>query len=94
MLKVLAACGNGMGSSTMIKIRIEQVLTELGLSYKVDHSSVGEAKGQAKNYDLILVAMPFVKDFQFVDSKTKVIGLVNLMSKPEIKEKVIQALGL
>jgi PTS system ascorbate-specific IIB component len=94
MLKVLAACGNGMGSSTMIKIRIEQVLKELNLEFKVDHSSVGEAKGRAKDYDLILVGMPFVKDFSFVNAKTKVIGLVNLMSAVEIKGKVTEALGL
>ena len=64
MLKVLAACGNGMGSSQIIKMRIEQVLTEMGLEFKVDHSSVGEAKGQAKYYDLVLVANQLAKEFK------------------------------
>lgn len=94
MLRVLAACGNGMGSSQIIKMRIEQVLREMGLEFKVDHASVGEAKGQAKNYDLVLVAQQLVKEFTNVPEHCHVVGLVNLLSAVEIKEKVTQALGL
>jgi PTS system ascorbate-specific IIB component len=94
MLRVLAACGNGMGSSQIIKMRIEQVLKEMNIQFKVDHCSVGEAKGQAKNYDLILVAQQLAKDFTDVPATTKVVGLINLLSAVEIKEKVSKALGL
>jgi PTS system ascorbate-specific IIB component len=94
MLKVLAACGNGMGSSQIIKMRIEQVLKEMGLDFSVDHASVGEAKGQAKNYDLVLVANQLVKEFQNVPESCKVVGLINLLSAQEIKEKVMIALDL
>ena len=94
MLKVLAACGNGMGSSQIIKMRIEQVLTEMGLAFKCDHSSVGEAKNQAKNYDLVLVANQLVKEFMNVPETTKIVGLINLLSAKEIKDKVTVALGL
>jgi PTS system ascorbate-specific IIB component len=92
MLKVLAACGNGMGSSQIIKMRIEQVLREMGLQFEVHHASVGEAKGQAKNYDLVLVAQQLTKEFMDVPSSCKVVGLVNLLSAQEIKEKVTEAL--
>ncbi len=94
MLKVLAACGNGMGSSQIIKMRIEQVLTEMGLDYRVDHSSVGQAKSQAKSYDLVLVPQQLAKEFQNVPETTKIVGLINLLSAKEIKEKVTIALGL
>ena len=94
MLRVLAACGNGMGSSQIIKMRIEQVLKEMGLAFKVDHSSVGEAKNQAKNYDLVLVANQLVKEFMNVPETTKVVGLINLLSAQEIREKVTKALDL
>ena len=93
MLKVLAACGNGMGSSQIIKMRIEQVLRGMGLEFKVDHSSVGEAKGQAKNYDLVLVAQQLAKEFTNVPETCKVVGLVNLLSAQEIETKVKEALG-
>lgn len=44
MLKILAACGNGMGSSMVIKMKIEKCLRELNVSdFVVDYCSVGEA---------------------------------------------------
>jgi PTS system ascorbate-specific IIB component len=94
MLKVLAACGNGMGSSQIIKMKIEQVLNELGIEYTVHHSSVGEGKNQAKNFDLVIVPQQLAKEFASVPETTKVVGLINLLSAQEIKEKVSSALGL
>ncbi len=94
MLRVLAACGNGMGSSQIIKMRIEQVLTELNLEYKVDHTSVGQAKSSAKLYDLVLVPQQLAKEFTNVPDSCKIVGLINLLSAKEIKEKVTIALNL
>ena len=42
MLKVIAACGNGMGSSQVIKMKISKVFKKLGVDAQVDHNSVGE----------------------------------------------------
>ncbi len=94
MIKVLAACGNGMGSSLIIKMKIEKVLKEMGLEFNVHHASVGQAKSDAKNFDLVLVGKSFVNEFNVTGAKTKVVGLVNLLSEDEIKEKVSEALGL
>jgi len=94
MIKVLAACGNGMGSSLIIKMKIEKVLKDMGLEFNVHHASVGQAKSDAKNFDLVLVGKSFVNEFNVTGSKTKVVGLVNLLSEDEIKTKVSEALGL
>ena len=93
MLKVLAACGNGMGSSLIIKMKIEKVLKDMNIEHTIHHSSVGQGKSEARNFDLVLVSKPFVKEFANVGD-TKVIGLVNLLSEEEIREKVSEALGL
>ena len=93
MLKVLAACGNGMGSSLIIKMKIEKVLKEMNLAFTVHHASVGQAKTEAKNFDLVLVSKSFEKEFK-VSENTKVVGLVNLLSEDEIRQKVMEALGL
>jgi PTS system ascorbate-specific IIB component len=87
MLRVLAACGNGMGSSLIIKMKIEKVLKTLGLEFEVHHASVGEAKSSAKNFDLVLVSHMLVKEFTNCGD-AKIVGLVNLLSEAEIKEKV------
>lgn len=92
MLKVLAACGNGMGSSLIIKMKIEKVLKDMGLEYQIHHCSVGQAASEARNFDIILVSQAFVKDF-VNKGNAKVIGLVNLLSEEEIKTKLQEALA-
>jgi len=91
MLKVLAACGNGMGSSLIIKMKIEKVLKDMGLECEVHHASVGQAKSDARNFDLVLVSHMLVKEFSN-SGKAKIIGLINLLSEQEIRDKVDAAL--
>ena len=92
MLKVIAACGNGMGSSQMIKMKIQKVFKKLGVDVQVDHTSVGAATSQAVNYDAVFVSNNFVDNFANAASKgVKVIGLQNLLSEQEIEEKIIEA---
>jgi len=87
MLKVLAACGNGMGSSLIIKMKIKKVLDDMGLECDVHHASVGQAKSDAKNFDLVIVSEMFVKEFSNAGN-AKIVGLRNLLSDEEIREKV------
>jgi PTS system ascorbate-specific IIB component len=91
MLKVLAACGNGMGSSLIIKMKIEKVLKDLGYTCEVHHASVGQAKTDAMNYDLVFVSQMFVNEFANA-GKAKIVGLVNLLSEEEIISKTKEAL--
>ena len=92
MLKVLAACGNGMGSSMIIKMKIEKILKEMGKDCSVHHASVGEAKTQAKDFDVVIVSQMFAKDFS-VPANVKVIGLLNLLDEKEIRTKLEEALS-
>ena len=92
MLKVLAACGNGMGSSQIIKMKIEKVFRKLSMPASIDHMSVGEAKSQASNYDAVFCSAALVDNFK-VRGKTKVIGLVNLLSESEIETKIKEHFG-
>lgn len=87
MLKVLAACGNGMGSSLIIKMKIEQVLKDMGLQCEVHHASVGQAKSDARNFDLVIVSEVFAGEFADAGN-AKVVGLINLLSDEEIRTKV------
>ena len=53
MVKVLTACGNGMGSSMVIKMKVENALRNLGQTdFTVNSCSVGEAKSLASGYDI------------------------------------------
>ncbi len=90
MIKVVAACGNGMGSSQIIKMKIAKVFKKLGIEASIDHMSVGEAKSAASGYDVVFCGASLVGNFSVKNNRTKVVGLVNLLSEAEIEAKIIE----
>lgn len=92
MVKVMVACGCGMGTSQIMKTRAQQVLKELHIEASIHHTSLDEAQSIANDFDLIIISETFVKNFK-VREHTNVIGLKNILSKVELKEK-IQELNL
>ncbi len=90
MLKVLVACGCGMGSSQMIKQNCTTVFKKLGVEASVHHTSIDEAKSSAHDYDLVIVAENFVPSIK-PGKNTRVIGLKNILSKKEMLEKLTAA---
>ena len=89
MLKVLVACGCGMGSSQLIKMNCSNVLKKLGVEHEITHTSIGEAKSMAHDYDLVVVAENFVSSFNIKNS-TQILGLKNLMNKKELETKLTE----
>lgn len=93
MLKVVAACGNGMGSSQVIKMKIDKVFKKLGIEADIHHMSVGEAKSIASGYDVVFCSEALVSNFAHVkNGRTKIIGLLNLLSEAEIEQKITASL--
>ena len=88
-------CGNGAGTSMMIKLNVEKVAKKMGLDVQeIHHCAVSEGKSAAGNYDIVLCSKNFVPMFE--DSKkrgTKVVGLKNVMSAKEIEEGLKAALS-
>lgn len=90
MLRVIAACGSGMGSSQIIKMKITKVFKKLGIDAQIQHNSVGEAKSQASNFDVVFCSEVLKSNFKRAEeSGTIVIGLKNVLSEKEIEEKVV-----
>jgi len=91
MLKVIAACGSGMGSSQIIKMKLEKVFKNLNIEASIYHTNVGDAKSQASNYDVVVCSESLIGTFQNSSAKNLiVIGLKNLLSEKEITEKVTE----
>ncbi|NLC41236.1 MAG: PTS sugar transporter subunit IIB [Erysipelothrix sp.] len=90
MIKILCACASGAGSSLLMEMATKKALKSLGVSdsdMKVDHCPLGEAKGQYKQYDALLVGKNFADGSDFVkiaESGFPVLGIRNMMSKDEI----------
>lgn len=90
MLKVIAACGSGMGSSQIIKMKINKVFKKLGIDVTVQHNSVGEAKSQASNFDVVFCSEVLKSNFKRAEeSGTVIIGLKNILSEQEMEEKIL-----
>lgn len=88
-MKVLAACGSGMGSSQIIKMKISNVFRKLNIPLEIHHCAVSEAKSLAKGYDVVFCSKALLDIFEGVNlPNTKVIGLQNLLSEKEITEKL------
>lgn len=87
MYKILATCGNGMGSSLLMEMKVKGVFDEAGIDYEIGHCSLGEAKTIADNYDILFCPMSFKDSFAGAKSSLKVIPLQNVLSEDEIKEK-------
>ena len=87
MLKVVAACGAGMGTSMIIKLKLEKIFKDLNVDAKVDAMSVGQAKGTIGSCDLIICSL-HLKDQFNANEKTKVVGVKNLMDEKELTEAI------
>lgn len=86
--KIMCCCGSGLGSSLMIRLNVEKVLKSLGKSgIEVLHSSLSDASANAA--DLFVVGGDLEN---FTHSFPKVILLSNIMSVPELTEKLTKAL--
>lgn len=92
-LKLLVCCGNGAGTSMMIKLNVEKVLKKIGVNAQtIHHCSISEGKSLASQYDIVLCSKNFISMFSNAESKgVKVVGLKNVMSAQEIESGLVAA---
>lgn len=82
--KIMTACGSGIGSSLMVKMNVQKVLTAMGRDdIEVFNSTTSDAQPGAA--DVFVVG----KDLEsFVSGLDNVITLDNIVSRPELEEKL------
>ncbi len=90
MYKVLVACGNGMGTSMLIKMKAETTFKKVGLEATFDHGAVGEAASMAGSYDIVFCPQNLVNQFDAYKNRddVKIIGMVNVLSEEEMIDKL------
>lgn len=82
-MKILAVCGNGLGSSLILKIKIVSVLKELGCDAEVEHCDLTSA--HSEKADVIVVTKDLASNFT---GSPNLITLASIMSTAELKEKL------
>lgn len=79
-MKIITVCTMGIGTSILLKMNVEKVLDQLGLSGSVEASDLGSARGASQSADLIMtnaemaralsdVAVPVTVVHNFMDTE-------------------------
>ncbi|MDO4595147.1 MAG: PTS sugar transporter subunit IIB [Tissierellia bacterium] len=87
MLEIKTVCGNGIGSSLMLKMKIEQLCNENNIEANVESIDSNAAMGA--NADVFITVKEFVSIF---DKGQKVLVVRSYMNKKKIKEDVLDDL--
>jgi PTS system ascorbate-specific IIB component len=85
-LKILTVCGVGMGSSLMLRLYVEDVLTDLKIKARVEATDVSTAKGAGAD---IIMASPSLMGV-LAEAAPAVIPIVNFTDTQEIKARLTE----
>lgn len=86
MYKALVACRAGVGSSLMLKIKVNQVISENNFPIVVEHSSIDGVPGF--NGDVIITLNDVAGELEAKGVTKPIISIVNIIDKNEIKTKL------
>lgn len=90
MIRALVACRAGVGSSLMLKIKLNEVISEHDLPVQVEHSSLD---GLPSFDGPIVIALSDVaEELQEQGINKVVVGIKNILDKDEIYTKLSEAL--
>ncbi|GAB3137882.1 PTS sugar transporter subunit IIB [Marisediminicola antarctica] len=90
-MKIVAICGAGIGSSSILKVNAERVLANLGLEANVTAADISSVRTVAADAQVILTSSEFVEAIgkTFAD----VIVIENYFDLRELTEKLEKSLG-
>ena len=78
-MKIMCACGQGLGSSFLVEMNVEKVLKKLNLThFEVTHAS---------SADLFVVGNDLYESLKHAGD---IITLTNIVSLPELEEKLTE----
>ncbi|MCQ6530830.1 PTS sugar transporter subunit IIB [Bacillus mycoides] len=87
MLKIVTVCGNGIGSSLMLKMKIEEICADNGINAMVESSDFNAAKG--RQCDLIVTVNELASQF---DKSQRVTVIRSYINKKKIQEDILDTL--
>jgi ascorbate PTS system EIIB component len=87
-LKVLTVCGDGMGSSLMLRLSVEEVLADLGVAAKVEATDVSSARGMAAD----VIVGQGLHTAEFEGQAPIVVTITNFMDKDGLQRQLDEAL--
>ncbi len=83
--KIMVVCGFGLGSSMVLRLKLDSVLRKHGLQGKTFCADATTARGQ--DFDVVFTSKELMDTFEGIDQPIVVID--NFMSESEVEEKGI-----
>ena len=87
MLNIITVCGNGIGSSLMLRMKIEEICRENGIAASVESSDFNAAL--SRSCDLIVTVQELASQF---NSKQRVAVVRSYINKKKVQEDVLETL--
>lgn len=86
MYKALVACRAGVGSSLMLKIKVNEVIKNNDFPIEVEHSSLDGISGFGG--EMIITLPDVAEELEQKNLPYRLIGIANIVDKNEIKTKL------
>lgn len=87
MINIVTVCGNGIGSSLLLKMKVETICKEMGIEANVESCDSNAAVG--KGADLFVT----VKEFKSIFSDDQKVAIVkSYTNKKKIEEDLVHVL--
>jgi PTS system ascorbate-specific IIB component len=88
MVKIVAVCGAGLGSSFACQMAIEQAMKALGVDAKVSHTDTSTISAIINDADIVVSGKNYQKLMEKKNLPKPVVFLDRLVDKAEITEKL------
>ena len=84
----LVCCRAGMGSSMMLKIKIDQVIKENNLPVEPEHGTLDSLMDKLQPGDLVITMSDLTDELNADERVPSAIGITNIVDKAEMKQKL------
>ena len=88
MIKIVTVCGAGVGSSMMLRLYTNQILSAENIEAEVDASDVGTVDTNA--YDIVVTTSDFADVLRH--STAEIVRIDNMMDKAFLKQELLKAI--
>jgi PTS system ascorbate-specific IIB component len=88
MLKIFTVCGAGVGSSMMLKVFTQQILSKENIEAKVDATDIGSL--DPNGADIIVTTSDFANVIR--NTTVVIIKVDNLTDREYLKEQLLKAI--
>ncbi|CAM3560239.1 MULTISPECIES: PTS ascorbate-specific subunit IIBC [Yersinia] len=87
-VRILAVCGNGQGSSMMMKMKIGSYLEKKGIPHHMDSCAVSDYKSKLANTDIIVSSKHLSSEMEVGEGKF-ILGVQNMLNPHSFGEQLL-----